>query len=392
MDYILILSEYLSSIFITILLGLGIYFLINIGNKHVDTDKKFVITRKRVINTIIALLIVVFVYYLFKGPSSLKQILMLVFYSIIIAYLLNPLVNIIERKGTSRAISVLLVYLILIALILIVSFSIIPRLSSEFQNLAKVLPTQFNKIYDYFNEFYIKYSSQLENLPPEFDGVREVVSENLNKLQSILISSLKGLTNSIITVFSKVVSLVIIPILTFYFLKDKEYFKKKLYLLVPKRYRNNTLRLSREIDSVLSKFIRGQLIVATFVGIATTIGLLIIGVDFAIIIGMVAGIADIIPYFGPIIGILPALVFALLESPIKAVWVIVVFVVIQQLEGNIVAPKIVGESVGLHPVIVMLALLIGGNFFGILGMLLAVPIAAIIKITSGFVVEKISKV
>ncbi|MGF7059975.1 AI-2E family transporter [Brassicibacter mesophilus] len=392
MDYILILSGYLRSIFLTILLGLGIYFLINIGNKHVQEGKKFVISRKAVINTIIAVIFLVAIYNLFKGPSSLTQILMLVFYSIILAYLLNPLVNIIERKRVSRSLSVLLVYLILVAFILIVSFSIVPKLASEFQSLAKVLPTQFNKIYDFFNELYIKYSSQLENLPPEFNGIREVLLENLNRFQSIIISSLKGLTNSVIKTFSKVVSLVIIPILTFYFLKDKEYFKKKIYLLIPKKYRNDTLRLSREIDSVLSKFIRGQLIVAAFVGVATTIGLLIIGVDFAIIIGMVAGIADIIPYFGPIIGILPALLFALLESPIKAVWVIIVFVVIQQLEGNIVAPKIVGESVGLHPVIVMLALLIGGSYFGILGMLLAVPLAAIIKITSGFIVEKLSKV
>lgn len=391
MKYILLLVEYLRSIFLTIVLGLFIYYLINIGNKYVRDDKRFIVSKKLIINVIMAAVFLAVFYYIFRQQSSLSQILKLVFYSLLFAYLLNPLVNIIERKGIARGISVLLVYAILLGIVLLLSFSIIPKLSNEVQYLAKTLPDQFNKIYIFFNELYIKYSNQLENLPSGFDGMRDALTESLDILQSYLTNILKGFTSFIIESFSKVISLIIIPILTFYFLKDKEYFKKKIFLLIPKVYRNDILRISREIDSSLNKFIRGQLIVAAIVGVATTVGLIIIGVDFAIIIGFIAGIADIIPYFGPILGILPAIIFALLESPVKAIWVIIIFVVIQQLEGNIISPKIVGESVGLHPIIVMLSLLIGGSYFGILGMLLAVPVTSILKITSGFIVEKLSK-
>jgi len=391
MNYILILTKYLSSIFITVVLGLVIYYLVNIGNKYIKEDKEISLNRKLIIKLVMLGTLLVVFYYIFRQQNILNQILKLVFYSILLSYLLNPLVNIIEKKGISRGIGVVLIYVILIGIVILLSFSLIPKLSNEIQSLVKILPDQFNKIYSFFNRFYVKYSNQLESLPSSFDGIRDALTEGLDVIQLYLINTLKGFTSSILKSFSKVVSFVICPILAFYFLKDKEYFKKKIYLLLPKTYRNDILKISREIDSSLNKFIRGQLIVAAIVGGFTTIGLLIVGIDFAIIIGIIAGVADIIPYFGPIIGILPALIFALLESPVKAIWVIVVFVVIQQLEGNIISPKIVGESVGLHPVVVMISLLIGGGYFGVLGMLLAVPVTSILKITSGFIIEKLSK-
>jgi len=314
-----------------------------------------------------------------------------VLYSVILAYLLNPLINTLEKKGISRGWSIIGIYLVIATSIFLISISLFPKIAQEFENLIKVLPSYFNKAYVFLNGIYEKYSKSMDNLPIEFQTIDEVVKENLNEIQLTLITYIKSIANTIINMFSRIFTFVIIPIFTFYFLKDKEYFRRKIYLTIPKAYRCDVGRIAREIDIVLGKFIRGQLIIATFIGSATAIALLILGIDFAFIIGLIAGIADVIPYFGPIIGIIPALIFALLDKPIKAIWVIIAFVIIQQIESNILAPKIVGDSVGLHPIIVIIALLIGGSFFGIIGMLLAVPVAAIIKITSAFIIEKLTK-
>ncbi len=392
MDNLLKLSDYLKSIFLTVLLGLSIYFLMNIGNKYVKPENRLQFSRKKVILTLSVVILIVIIYNLLKGPSKVASILLLVFYSIVLSYLLNPLVNLIEKKGLKRSYSILLIYLVSLTLIILAIVSIVPKLSSEFENLIRLLPNYFNRIYDYLNSIFLKYSKQIDRLPPEFHAIKGVFLENLMDIQTLLLNYLKGITNSVIGFFTKIVSFIIVPILTFYFLKDKDYFKRKITLFIPKNQRNDILQIGREVDKVLGRFIRGQLLVCSFVGITTSIALLIIGVDFAIIIGLIAGIADIIPYFGPIIGIFPAIIFALLKSPAKALWVIVSFIIIQQLESNVIAPKIVGESVGAHPVVIMLALLIGGSYFGVFGMIFAIPITIVLKIISGFLIDKISRI
>lgn len=380
---------YLKEIFIICLLGLIIYFLVNIGNKYVDSTKQILISKRKIIKLLTFLLMIILVYIFYKITKGVTSLFTPFVLSIGFAYLLNPLVNSLEKRKIPRTLGVLLVYLILISIILVISFSIFPKLTSELKKLIDVLPNFFNNAYKFFNELYIKYSKNIENLPPEFQSINEVVKSNLDKIQITIINSLKNFTNSIMVIFSKAFSFILIPILTFYFLKDKDYFKKNTILLIPKAFRYDALYVFREIDVILGKFIRGQLIVAAFVGAATTIGLLILGIDFALIIGIIAGIANIIPYFGPIIGIIPALVFALMESPIKAIWVIVLFVTVQQIESGIISPKIVGESVGLHPVIVIFSLLLAGSYFGIWGLLLAVPVAAVLKIIANFAINKL---
>lgn len=392
MENVLKLSGYLKTIFLVVFWGLSIYYLINIGNNYVESGKKIKFSRRTIKFVFLFVIFIVIIFSIIKGHSKIGSILLLVFYSAILAYLLNPLVNLIEKRGIKRTPSILLVFLFLIGILILVVISIVPKIMVEFENLILVLPSYFSKIYDYFDHLHIKYFKHIDNLPPEFQAIKEVFLENLNSFQLYIINWIKDLINLSIKKFSKVISLFIVPILTFYFLKDKEFFKKKIVLLIPKDYRHNVLKISREVDDLLGKFIRGQLLVAAYVGAATSIVLLIIGIDFAIIIGLVAGIADIIPYFGPVIGILPAVIFALLESPIKAVWVIISFVIIQQLECNIIEPKIIGNSVGLHPIIIILSLIISGSYFGILGMLFAIPVTLIIKIVFKFIIDKKTEV
>ncbi|EOC99954.1 AI-2E family transporter [Caldisalinibacter kiritimatiensis] len=391
MEILLTMFIYLKSFFVVALLGISIYFLINIGNSFVKEEKQFKITKKQLYYSIAIIVLILLLYQLYKIASGITSLITPIFISIIFAYLFNPLVNLMEDRGIKRLWGVLLVYLAIIAIVMILSFTIIPKISIEFKKLIDLLPNYFSQLNTYFNEIYNLYSENIENLPPQFQGINDAIRSNLSNIQETLVLTLRNITNTTIGIFSKIFSLILIPILTFYFIKDKEYFKRKIMLTIPKVYRNDIIRVSKEIDIVLSKFIRGQLIVAAFVGITTAIGLLILGIDFALIIGLIAGIANVIPYFGPIIGIVPAVIFALLEKPIKVLWVVILFTLIQQIESNILSPKIVGESVGLHPVVVILVLLIGGSYFGILGMLLAVPAAVILKIVSAFIIEKLTR-
>lgn len=375
---------------IILLISTVIYYIINIGNKYVEESKKIKIDNKRLSKILIFLILIYLIYVLTRKYKFLLEIINILILSSILSYLLNPIVNFFEKKNISRLWSVIFLYILICVIIFIFSFLLIPEIIKESKNIGNILPFYLNKIYEYIDLIESKRILNLENLPPKFDGLRKVFEDNINDFEKFLIKWIKKFTNITINMFSKIFTLVLVPIISFYFLKDREFFKKKIYLTIPKTHRNEITRLSKEIDKAVSEFIRGRIIVGIYVGITTTIALLILDINFAFSIGMLAGLADIIPYFGPIIGIIPAVFFALLDGPLKALWVIIVITIIQQIENNIITPKVVGESVGIHPVTVILSLIIGGGFFGILGMLLAIPVVAIVKIVYSYFVEKVN--
>ncbi|MCG4564188.1 AI-2E family transporter [Anaerosalibacter bizertensis] len=382
------------SLNLQILIGLfiliSIYYIINIGNKYVEENKKIKIDTRRLSKLFIFLLFIFLVYILTRKYKFLSEIINILVLSSILAYLLNPIVDFFKKKNIPDLWSVIFVYIIIFLIIFIFSFVLIPKIIREFRNIGSILPDYLNKIYEYIDRVQNKYYSNFKNLPPQFDGIRDIFEENINNLESIIIKWIKKFVDITTNAFSKIFTLILVPIISFYFLKDKEFFKKKIYLTIPKAYRGEIVKLFKEMDKSISQFIRGRIIVGIFVGITTTIALFILNIDFAFSIGMLAGIADIIPYFGPVIGIIPAVFFALLEGPLKALWVIITFTTIQQIENNIITPKVVGESVGIHPVTVIISLILGGGFFGILGMILAIPVVAVVKILYSYIVEKVN--
>lgn len=392
MELILLLSNYASKLLIVAILGVSLYFMINIGNKYVDSNKKINVSKKYIINLFILILFIYILIKIYQEAAIIKELLYTVFISLILAYLLNPLVNLLEKRKIKRTYGVLLVYIIGIAVITLLVITIVPNMVNELKILGEDLPIYFNDLNNLFNKYYNIYTENMNNLPSEFTSIKDSIDQNISKIQGVMINSIKMVTTLIFSLLTKIISIILIPVLTFYFIKDKEYFKKKIILLIPKAFRNDIIHISRQINDVLSSFIRGQLIVATFIGIATSLGLLFLKIKFGVIIGLIAGIFSIIPYFGPIIGIVPAVLFALLDKPIKILWVVILFTLIQQFEGDILSPKIVGNSVGLHPITVMISLLVGGSLMGMLGLLLAVPIVAILKIIVNSIIERITSV
>ncbi|HHV62883.1 MAG TPA: AI-2E family transporter [Firmicutes bacterium] len=303
--------------------------------------------------------------------------------AVVLAYIINPLVYYLERRGAPRTIGTIIVYLAFTLLSALVITYFFPLLLYQLEKLLEVLPQQTSGI-----------DTRLEAIFAGFDRfripqvIRDVVDEAILSGEAYLRDGVRRVVDAILGLFSGLLGLLITPILAFYFTRDLEIIKGRILEMIPERYHHTALCLLREVDAVLAGFIRGQLIVCIFVGILTTIGLSLLGVDFALIIGIVAGILDVIPYFGPVLGAAPAVAIALLKSHLTALYVVILFVVIHQIESGIIAPKVFSDRVGLHPVVVIFALLTGGELAGVTGMLLAVPAAAIINVVLRFILSR----
>lgn len=320
-------------------------------------------------------------YFFFK----IKNILLPFILAIIIAYILNPLVEKIEKYKIKRLHGILIVYILLIGIISVIALYGIPAIIKQLTAFGEQIPVYTTELQARLRDFYKSY--QRFDIP---DSLRESIDKNINHFQVILIQALSNLISGFFNMFSQVLNLIIAPILAFYMLKDQEEMSKHLVHIFPISIRTEVLTLWEDIDTVLTRFIRGNLLVASIVGLATSLGLAIIGLDFPVLFGLIAGITNIIPYFGPLIGALPALLFASLTSKKLVLYVILVTIVVQQLEANLISPKILGICTGLHPLLVIFALLAGGELWGVIGLLIAVPLAAVLKIIISYLFVKLT--
>jgi predicted PurR-regulated permease PerM len=221
-------------------------------------------------------------------------------------------------------------------------------------------------------------------------AIFEQIANVVGQAQEFLVRLLEDGLKLVVDMARIIVDLTIALVLTYYTIKDGGKFKEYALRLLPKRWRNGLTGACKEISRVLAGFIQGQLMIAFIVGILETIGLMIVGMRYPLVLGMIGGLANIIPYFGPYIGAIPAVAIALTISPIKAVWTVVVFLAVQQIDNNFISPKMIEGRLGLHPVATIFAVLAGGEFFGIMGMLLAVPVMAILRVIFNKAVEAIA--
>lgn len=378
----------LGSVLSLTLLFLVIYYLIHIGNNYVDENKKIILKKEKVIPILLTILALLIFVTIFKRYKIVSDTIYTILFSAILAYLFNPIIDFFERKGLKRTRGVLILYISIVALILILAFLVIPKSSREIKNLVQSMPSYVEEVTEIVDHIYNKYYLKLGELPPIFQGIQSAIMTNLEQIQSMAINGIKNFFTGIVALSSKIVSIVLTPILTFYFLVDKKKFKGSMVSLIPEKNREEAFILFREIDTSLSSFVRGRLIMAVYVGVCTTILLLILNIEFSVVIGIITAFADIVPYIGPFLGFLPAVFFAFLSSPMKALWVSIAFVLIQWTENNIIAPKVIGDSTGIHPMVILLSIIIGGGIFGVFGMILSVPFVAVCIILFKFFREK----
>lgn len=328
---------------------------------------------------ILLLVAVVFIY-------RVRAILPPFLFAAIIAYAAYPLVTLFEKRQMPRYMAIVLVYLIFGVIACVGIAFLVPQLAQELDELLLVLPERTDRLENLGSD--VLRSWQRINIPTI---IQQGLDTILNKVQQLLENLASRVADLLVGLVSQVASLVIAPFLAFYILRDHKALKRRFFVQIPRRYRRTVYTLAQEFNNVFNGFIRGQLLNSLFVGILIALGLWIIGLKYALFIGIIAGLFNIIPYFGPVIGVFPAIALALAKSPMTVVWVIVIFIVVNQIEASIISPKIVGERVGLHPLAIIFAVLAGGEVMGLMGMLLAVPVAAIIRVIIGYLVKKMDR-
>ena len=311
--------------------------------------------------------------------------------ALVIAYLLLPVVNWLDHHmpvrfrtwRLARPLAILLTYLLLLVLIVGVMAFFVPLIVDQIKVLIEKWPDLTRQVEAWGTRGWGLYTDMIESIESISPRWRDTIESSLEDLASdLLIAVQNGLIATIRTVSSTVsflIGLIVIPFWLFYILHDESQVKKGIIQALPEQLRADVQCMASLIDDVLSAYIRGQLLLCLFVGTLATLSLLIIGVPFALILGLIAGVFEVLPYVGPILGAIPAILVALLSNPPSAIWVAVAFIAIQQVENLLLVPRIAGQSVKLHPALVMVVLVIGNQLAGFWGMLVAVPITAVIR-------------
>jgi predicted PurR-regulated permease PerM len=345
---------------------------------------------KRVVFYILTAAVLVLVATLaYKYRIKIGHVLMPFLLAIPIVYIVRPIARRLERKGLKIGASILAVYLFFVMAFLALALFLIPELMNNAKDLADKLPDIMRQIQDTFNGFIaeIKYSNWSEGVKDiilkQIEGVFSIMEKYAARVLEKTIDAAAGAATMVIDVS-------IAMFIAYYYIKDEKLFIDLFLSLLPQKWRNGARALLNEIGGIMSKFISGQLLISLIVALLETVGLIIVGVKYPLIMGLIGGIFNIIPYFGPIIGALPAVALAFMESPLKALWTVLVFIVVQQMENTFIAAKIVEGKLGLHPVATVFAVLAGAEFFGLWGMMLAVPVAAALRAAVRMAVDAIS--
>lgn len=289
----------------------------------------------------------------------------------LLAYLLYRPVRLIETQGIKRVWAILLLYLfILFAAGTILSFAL-PGLIGELTEMARVIPYYADEAQD--------MADRLKNLDIPV-RLGEIIKDNIARVNEYVYEGLQTFVGGLYSFMGKVLAIIFSPILAFYILTDWERIRDIFLKLFSPRGRWEVEQLFSSIDTVLIEFFKGYLMVATFVGIMVGLAALLLGVKFPLLLGILSGVTNLIPYFGAFLGGVPAVAVALTESWQLALYMTLAIFAIQQVESGLITPKVIGDKLGIHPLVIVFALLSGGKLLGIWGMLFAVPLAAVLKV------------
>lgn len=290
-----------------------------------------------------------------------------------IVYLLHPIIEKFHRSGIRRSYAVLGIFVVFFGLLSLLIIKGTPFLMTQLKELIEHLP-----------EYIVVVEGWLESLNEKIAifpiGLQEQIFTWLDGIQARLETLFETLAEWFMSALSWLIYFIVIPFLVFYLLKDYEALEKTAWYLTPKKWRKQGMALLKGIDESFGNYIRGQILVSLFVGVIAMIGLYFLGVPYSILLGLVIGVLDIIPYFGAFLGAIPAVVVAAIHSWKLALIVIGFIFVLQQIEGHVLSPLIVGKSLAIHPIFIIIAVLLGIEIGGVIGLILAVPMLAILKV------------
>lgn len=301
----------------------------------------------------------------------IRDILAVLFISFVLASALDPWIDALQKRKIPRAVAILIIYLVIVAVISLTVALIIPPIVEQVKEITNSFPVYFERlaeVYSNFQEFSNEY------------GVESTVQDSLNNLNSTLAQLGGGIFTISSRFFGAIFGLFAVLVIVFYMTVGEAGMKEFFRFVAPSKYQPYLVQKINQVQRKLGMWLRGQLILSVIIFLLTYIGLTILQVEYALILALFAGLAEFVPYIGPIISAIPAVFLTFSDSPVKALLVVVLYIIIQQLENQIIVPKVMQKSVGLNPLVVIVVMLIGAKIAGIAGLILAVPTATIIKI------------
>jgi predicted PurR-regulated permease PerM len=304
----------------------------------------------------------------------------------VLAYLLAPLVNWFEHRGIRRVLGVLLSYALIGLVGAAVVLYLLPLTIQQSMTLAHALPFFLRGAQGTWDVVLTRFHEA-----PIPSALRAALNQATRRVEGGAVNTVRRLVTALFALVPGLVALVVSPILAFYLLKDLNHIKLRFWQVIPLEWRPAVFKLGVDLDRTMAGYIRGQLVVALMVGVLSGVWTAVLGIPFALLIGLLAGVTDVIPYIGPIMGALPAVLLGFVKSPWIGIYALVGFVAIHQIEGTVLAPQVVGDAVGLHPLMVILAILMGGELAGLGGMLVAVPVAAAVKVMANHLYRRLAQ-
>ncbi|MDN6641239.1 MAG: AI-2E family transporter [Tetragenococcus sp.] len=317
----------------------------------------------------------------------ISNILMPVIIALLLYYLFDPAVDFMEKHKIKRVWGIVILYASVLLLLTGGIVLVIPLLEDQISTLAETFPAFMNNLVNYAGTFIDDFSgneitdnviSQLQGFIDNFSSdIGNYVSEGLTRFTSVV----TGITSVVMTI-------VIAPIILFFLLKDAEKFANGVLAVTPPKWRADLIRVATEINIKVGSYIKGQLAIAVANGVMIFIGFTIIGLDYSGILGLAGGILSLVPYIGPTLTFIPALIIALFTSWTEVLLLIIVWFVVQFVEGNFVEPNIMGRQLNIHPLTIIIILLIMGDLLGLFGLVFGVPIYAILRVIVNYVFQK----
>lgn len=298
----------------------------------------------------------------------------------VLFYLLRPVVNLLAKYKIPRVVSILVIYFAVIGLITFIVFLIGPTLQRQVMNLVDNAPMLFDEVRKVIinlesNQWIEEQFDASENF--SIENITENIADSLGTAFDFIGSNIAGFVGA---VTSFVLIIIILPFILFFLLKDGDKAPEHVLRFLPEKQQVEGKRILSDMDDKLSSYIQGQLIVSVFVGTLMYISYLIIGLEYSLILALVAMVTNVVPFIGPWIGTFPAVIVAIIDSWMSMVWVIVAIIIVQQIESNLISPNVMGKKLSVHPLTIIILILVAGRFAGLIGLILAVPLYAVTKV------------
>jgi predicted PurR-regulated permease PerM len=298
-------------------------------------------------------------------------------------YLLRPILRLLEKIKIPRIWGILILFIGVIGLITLLVFMVFPFLKIQFNNLIEEFPTYFTQLVLKIDELLRTsvFASYYEGLNINVKNILESGQGDLGRYFTDAVGGIaSGLSSFISALTGFLLAIITVPFILFYLLKDGEKLPRFFVQMLPPHMRNDAKTILRDADHQISSYIQGQILVAICIGVMISIGFLIIGMDYALLLGVIAMFTSVVPYLGPLIAITPAVIIASVTSPLMLIQLAVVWTVVQLIEGKFISPQIMGKSLHTHPITIIFVLLTAGSLFGVAGVVLGIPGYALIKV------------